>query len=158
MTNERLIGLSLANVKGQETVYKAPMCAQWPQNAREMVLVFHQNGRNTASARLIALGSRLVGFGPPTTIFACPTPAYGSLCWFLNRPTAMAQRSSGGRTHQPWQPARPIGCGRYARCCCFASRHGLSHRRCKRVGSMRMVGCHRLRVPVSSSSGFHQGL
>jgi len=29
-----------------------------------MVLVFHQNGRSTVSARLIAPGSRLVGFGP----------------------------------------------------------------------------------------------
>ena len=39
-------------------------CAQEPKNEREMVLVFHQNGRSIASARLIAPGSRLVGFGP----------------------------------------------------------------------------------------------
>ena len=64
MTNERLIGSSLAHVKGQETVYKALTYAQWPRNAREMVLVFHSNGLSTVSATLIAPGSRLVGFGP----------------------------------------------------------------------------------------------
>jgi hypothetical protein len=34
------------------------------ENEREMVLVFHQNGLTTVSARLIAPGSRVVGFGP----------------------------------------------------------------------------------------------
>jgi len=38
--------------------------AQEPKNEREMVLVFHQNGRSIVSARLIAPGSRLVGSGP----------------------------------------------------------------------------------------------
>jgi hypothetical protein len=39
-------------------------CAQEPKNEREMVLVFHQNDRSPVSARLIAPGGRLVGFGP----------------------------------------------------------------------------------------------
>ena len=43
---------------------EALQCAQEPKNEREMVLVFHQNGRSPVSARLIAPGSRLVGFGP----------------------------------------------------------------------------------------------
>ena len=42
---------------------EALQCTQEPKNAREMVLVFHQNGRSTVSASLIAPGSRLVGFG-----------------------------------------------------------------------------------------------
>src|SRR5689334_21891947 len=41
---------------------EALQCAQQPKNAREMVLGFHQNGRGTVSARLMATGSRLVGF------------------------------------------------------------------------------------------------
>jgi hypothetical protein len=51
---------------------EALQCAQEPQNAREMVLVFHQNGLSTVSARLIAPGSRLVGFGP-----GCCVPLLG---------------------------------------------------------------------------------
>jgi hypothetical protein len=43
---------------------EALQCAQEPKNEREMALVFHQNGLSTVSARLIAPGSRLVGFGP----------------------------------------------------------------------------------------------
>src|SRR6516162_6516847 len=37
---------------------------QWPKNERELPIVFHENGFSIASARLIAPGSRLVGFGP----------------------------------------------------------------------------------------------
>jgi len=51
-------------LKRSETLYEALKAAQWPKSEREMVLVFHQNGRSTVSARLIAPGSRLVGFGP----------------------------------------------------------------------------------------------
>jgi hypothetical protein len=45
---------------------------QWAQelkNEREMVLVFHQNDRSPVLARLIAPGSRLVGFGPVSEKF-----------------------------------------------------------------------------------------
>jgi hypothetical protein len=39
-------------------------CTQEPKNEREMVLVFHRNAYSLVSARLIAPGSRLDGFGP----------------------------------------------------------------------------------------------
>jgi hypothetical protein len=38
--------------------------ADLPKIERELAIVFHQNGLITASARLIAPGNRLVGFGP----------------------------------------------------------------------------------------------
>ena len=64
MINERVVGRSLAYLKGQKALFEALRYAQWRKNEREMVLVFHQNGRSTVSASLIAPGSRLVGFGP----------------------------------------------------------------------------------------------
>jgi hypothetical protein len=42
--------------------------AQWPKSEREIVLVFHQSGLSIISARLIAPGSRLVGFGPTMVV------------------------------------------------------------------------------------------
>ena len=41
-------------------------CTQRPKNERKLAIVFHQNGLSTVPARLIAPGSRLVGFGPHT--------------------------------------------------------------------------------------------
>jgi hypothetical protein len=64
MINERVVGRSLAYLKSQTALFEALRCAQWRKNEGEMVLVFHQNGLNPLSARLIAPGSRLVGFGP----------------------------------------------------------------------------------------------
>jgi hypothetical protein len=64
MTNERVIGLSLSHLKSPEALNEALLDTQEPKSERELTIVFHQNGLNTVSARLIAPGSRLVGFGP----------------------------------------------------------------------------------------------
>ena len=62
-----------------------------------MVLVFHQNGLSTVSARLIAPGSRLVGFGPTRCLI---TPfrqyaAYGLSVGF--GPIRQIHQALGGR-------------------------------------------------------------
>src|SRR6266567_1069177 len=49
-------------------------------NERELTIVFHQNGLSTVSARLIAPGSRLVGFGPAceaSVVLSYGTAYYG---------------------------------------------------------------------------------
>jgi len=72
-------------LKRSETLYEALKAAQWPKSEREMVLVFHQNGRSTVSARLIAPGSRLVGFGPDRGVVGGDTTGKDttrSLCTF----------------------------------------------------------------------------
>src|SRR5215813_6961630 len=71
MTNERVIGPSISHFKNPEAMNEALQCAQEPKNEREMVLVFHQNGRSTVSASLIAPGSRLVDSAgePQTSLF-----------------------------------------------------------------------------------------
>jgi hypothetical protein len=51
-------------VKGLQSEKEALSSPWKPKNERELPIVFHQDGRSTVSARLIAPGSRLVGFGP----------------------------------------------------------------------------------------------
>jgi hypothetical protein len=60
MIDERVIGLYLSRSKGLKVIHVALMHAQYPKSERKLVLVFHQNGRSTVSARLIAPDSRFV--------------------------------------------------------------------------------------------------
>jgi len=48
MTNERVIGLSLAHFKSPEAVYEALKCVQCPKSEREVPLIFHRNGLSRA--------------------------------------------------------------------------------------------------------------
>ena len=64
MTNERVIGLSLSHLKSPESVDEALQGTLEPKSERELAIGFRPNGLSTASLRLIAPGSRLVGFGP----------------------------------------------------------------------------------------------
>ena len=57
---------------------KEALSSPWkPKNERELSTVFHQNGRRTVSAKLIAPGSRLVGFGPIRTRVRICAETYG---------------------------------------------------------------------------------
>jgi hypothetical protein len=51
-------------VKGLQAEKEALSSPWKPKNERELPIVFHENGHTIVSARLIAPGSRLVGFGP----------------------------------------------------------------------------------------------
>jgi hypothetical protein len=94
MTNERVVGRSLADLKSQKALFEALRCAQWLKNEREMILVFHQNGRSTASARLIAPGSRLVGFGPTPVTPPGPPRTRRGPAWPLPPPGPQCPRAT----------------------------------------------------------------
>jgi len=51
-------------LKSPEAINEALQGALEPKSERTLAIVFHQNGLSTVPARLIAPGSRLVGFGP----------------------------------------------------------------------------------------------
>ena len=64
MRNERVLVLCLSPYTGSKAVNETIGQADWPKIERELLIVFHQNRLSTVPARLIAPGSRLVGFGP----------------------------------------------------------------------------------------------
>jgi len=66
-----------------------------------------------------------------TIISVCPIPAYTSLCWFPNPPTAAAQPSGGGPVRRRWRPDWRSTRGRSKRWCCFGCHRGHSLKRCK---------------------------
>jgi hypothetical protein len=68
------------------------------------------------------------------TTFVCPMPASASFCHSPCPPMAMARPKRGNRVHQPWPRGWPITSGRYARCSCFACRHGPSRRGSESTG------------------------
>jgi hypothetical protein len=65
MTNERVLRLSLSSLTTPEATNGPMWQRNWSKSERELAISFHQ----TASGRLIALGSRLVGFRPTNAVF-----------------------------------------------------------------------------------------